>query len=166
LHERTAQAIEKLYYHGLEDHYNELAHHYGRSGNAGKAVEYLGLAGRQALERYHHCEAYIVAHDGRRLGAWSGRRTGRGCRIVERIDQLARAPFHFASPQVVETDGRRDADQPTIQPVLVRQSTFALEGASNRLLTQIVRIVAAAGHAVAQAPQPFPVALDGGEQGT
>ncbi len=59
------------------------------------------------------------------------------------------APFHFAPSQVVETDGCRDTDQPTIQPLVVRQSALALEGASNRLLTQIVRIVAAAGHAVA-----------------
>ncbi|MBI3045714.1 MAG: AAA family ATPase [Betaproteobacteria bacterium] len=57
LHERTAQALEKLYRHGLEDHYSELAHHYGRSGNAGKAVEYLGLAGRQAVERSAYGEA-------------------------------------------------------------------------------------------------------------
>ena len=35
----------------LDDHLDELAHHYGRSGNTGKAVHYLQLAGRQALAR-------------------------------------------------------------------------------------------------------------------
>src|SRR3989442_1521952 len=57
LHERTAQAIEDLYRDRLEDHYSELAHHYNRSGNARKAVEYLGLAGQQAVQRSAYTEA-------------------------------------------------------------------------------------------------------------
>jgi len=44
LHERTAQAIEAVFHSRLEDHYSELAHHYSRSGNTPKAVEYLHLA--------------------------------------------------------------------------------------------------------------------------
>ena len=51
LHERTGQAMEGLYRTSLSDHYSELAHHYSRSGNAQKAVEYLGLAGHQAVQR-------------------------------------------------------------------------------------------------------------------
>jgi hypothetical protein len=51
LHERTAQSIEALYPERLEDHYNELAHHYRSSDNAAKAVEYLRLAGEQAVGR-------------------------------------------------------------------------------------------------------------------
>jgi class 3 adenylate cyclase/predicted ATPase len=57
LHERTAQAIEALYSAGLEDHYSHLAHHYSRSGNIQKAVEYLGLAGQQATQRSANAEA-------------------------------------------------------------------------------------------------------------
>jgi predicted ATPase len=34
LHERTAQAIEALHSQRLEDHLNELAHHFNHSGNA------------------------------------------------------------------------------------------------------------------------------------
>src|SRR5712692_9550866 len=49
LHERTAQAIEALYHAKLDDHYSELAHHYSRSGNTEKAVDYLHLAGQQAV---------------------------------------------------------------------------------------------------------------------
>ena len=45
LHEQTAQAIETLYSDKLEDHYSELAHHYSRSSNTQKAVDYLQLAG-------------------------------------------------------------------------------------------------------------------------
>ena len=57
LHERTAQAIESLYSTKLEDHYRELAYHYSRSGNTQKAVEYLHLAGQQAVQRSADAEA-------------------------------------------------------------------------------------------------------------
>jgi class 3 adenylate cyclase/predicted ATPase len=57
LHERTAQAIEALYPSRLEEHYSELAHHYSRSGNTQKAVEYLHLAGHQAVQRSANAEA-------------------------------------------------------------------------------------------------------------
>ena len=57
LHERTAQAIEALYPERLEDHYSDLAHHYSRSGDTQKAVEYLQLAGQQAVQRSAHAEA-------------------------------------------------------------------------------------------------------------
>jgi predicted ATPase len=57
LHERTAQAIEALFHSQLDDHYGELAHHYSRSGNTLKAVEYLSLAGQQAVQRSANAEA-------------------------------------------------------------------------------------------------------------
>jgi predicted ATPase len=57
LHERTGQAIEALFPYRLEAYYNELAHHYSRSGNAGKAVEYLQRAGQQAAQRSAYAEA-------------------------------------------------------------------------------------------------------------
>jgi predicted ATPase len=57
LHERTAQVIEALFHSRLEDHYSELAHHYTRSGNTQKAVEYLQLAGQQAVQRSANTEA-------------------------------------------------------------------------------------------------------------
>ena len=57
LHERTGQAMEVLYRTSVGDHYSELARHYSRSGNAEKAVEYLGLAGHQAVQRSANDEA-------------------------------------------------------------------------------------------------------------
>jgi predicted ATPase len=57
LHERTAQALEALFHNRLEDHYGDLAHHYTRSGNTQKAVEYLQLAGQQAVQRSANAEA-------------------------------------------------------------------------------------------------------------
>jgi predicted ATPase len=57
LHERTARAIETLYHTKLEDHYSDLAHHYSRSSNAAKAVEYLSLAGQRAARQSTNEEA-------------------------------------------------------------------------------------------------------------
>jgi class 3 adenylate cyclase/predicted ATPase len=57
LHEKTAQAMEVLYTASLDEHYSDLAHHYSRSGNAAKAVEYLGLAGQQAARHSANAEA-------------------------------------------------------------------------------------------------------------
>jgi class 3 adenylate cyclase/predicted ATPase len=57
LHEHTARAIEELFHSRLEDHHNELAQHYSRSGNTQKAVEYLQLAGQQAVQHSAYAEA-------------------------------------------------------------------------------------------------------------
>ncbi len=57
VHEQTAQAIEDLYRQHLDEHYSELAHHYSRSGNTPKAIDYLQRAGHQAAQRSAHAEA-------------------------------------------------------------------------------------------------------------
>ena len=57
LHERTARALETHYARAADEHASELAHHYSRSGNAPKAVQYLQLAAQQALQRSAHAEA-------------------------------------------------------------------------------------------------------------
>jgi class 3 adenylate cyclase/tetratricopeptide (TPR) repeat protein len=57
LHEQTAQVIETLFQSRLADHYSELAHHYTRSGNTPKAIDYLQLAGQQAVQRSANNEA-------------------------------------------------------------------------------------------------------------
>src|SRR4029453_13813188 len=57
VHERAAQAIEGRFAERLQEHYNELAHHYSRSGNTAKAVDYLQRAGQQAVERSAYAEA-------------------------------------------------------------------------------------------------------------
>jgi tetratricopeptide (TPR) repeat protein len=59
LHERTAQAIEGLFGERLAEHYNELAHHYSRSGDTEKAVAYLQRAGQQAADRSAFRESIV-----------------------------------------------------------------------------------------------------------
>jgi predicted ATPase len=63
LHEQTAHAIEALYSATLEDHYGELAHHYSRSGDTRRAIDYLQLAGQQAVQRSANADAvgYLTA---------------------------------------------------------------------------------------------------------
>ena len=72
LHERTGQALESMFAEQLDDHLGELAHHYSHSDNVAKAVEYLGRAGKQALQRSAHTAA---------IGS-----------LTEAIDLLSRVP--------------------------------------------------------------------------
>jgi class 3 adenylate cyclase/predicted ATPase len=51
LHERAGQALEAIFARQLDDHLTQLAHHYSLSDNTDKAVEYLGRAGQQAMQR-------------------------------------------------------------------------------------------------------------------
>ncbi|MBI3801338.1 MAG: AAA family ATPase [Deltaproteobacteria bacterium] len=57
VHEQTGQGLETLFHSRLEDHYGDLAHHYSRSSNMQKAIEYLQLAGQQAVQRSAYPEA-------------------------------------------------------------------------------------------------------------
>jgi class 3 adenylate cyclase/tetratricopeptide (TPR) repeat protein len=57
LHERIGAALERLYANSLDDHLNTLAHHYGSSGNAVKALEYHERAGLQAIRRSSYSDA-------------------------------------------------------------------------------------------------------------
>jgi predicted ATPase len=57
LHERAGQALESIFAGQLEDHLDELAHQYSRSDNIEKAVEYLGRAGNQAMQRSAYNDA-------------------------------------------------------------------------------------------------------------
>jgi len=58
LHRRVAEAIEARYADDLEDHFAALSFHYAAAGtDVPKAVEYAGLAGRQALTRLAHEDA-------------------------------------------------------------------------------------------------------------
>ena len=61
IHEEIGKAIEALYPDRLEEHYELLAYHYGRSANTDKAVEYLDLANQKAakLNAMEEAKAYF-----------------------------------------------------------------------------------------------------------
>ncbi|MGD2184534.1 MAG: AAA family ATPase, partial [Desulfobacterales bacterium] len=48
IHRRIAQSIEEMFADRLEEQYEVLAHHYGKSGDHAKAVDYLILAGEKS----------------------------------------------------------------------------------------------------------------------
>jgi class 3 adenylate cyclase len=57
LHEKIAQAIESLYADRIDDHVNELAHHYQNSANNSLALKYLSIAGERASNKSAYQEA-------------------------------------------------------------------------------------------------------------
>jgi len=57
MHERAGQALESIFPQQLDDHLTQLAHHYSHSDNIDKAVEYLGRAAQQAMQRSAHADA-------------------------------------------------------------------------------------------------------------
>ncbi len=57
LHGRIGAALESLYTNSIDDHLDELAHHYSRSGNSAKALDYLESAGLRAVRRLAYGEA-------------------------------------------------------------------------------------------------------------
>ena len=57
LHERIGAAMEKLYANSIDDHLDGLAHHYGKSNNVAKALEYCERSGRQAVQRSAYTDA-------------------------------------------------------------------------------------------------------------
>ncbi len=61
LHERIGSAIEASFAQSIDDHLSQLAHHYSRSSNVEKTVEYLDRAGRQAIMRgaFKEGELYV-----------------------------------------------------------------------------------------------------------
>ncbi len=57
LHERIGAALESVHADSLDDHIAELAHHYARSGNAIKALQYCLRAIQQFTDRGSSAEA-------------------------------------------------------------------------------------------------------------
>jgi tetratricopeptide (TPR) repeat protein len=57
VHQRIAQVVEAQFAGLVETQPEVIAHHYSRSGNTRKAVEYLQRAGQQAMQRFAYAEA-------------------------------------------------------------------------------------------------------------
>ncbi|MBW1887988.1 MAG: hypothetical protein JRI52_06520 [Deltaproteobacteria bacterium] len=57
IHEQIGMAIETLYPDRLEEHYELLAYHYGRSGNIDKSIYYLKLSNQKAIKVHALVEA-------------------------------------------------------------------------------------------------------------
>jgi len=102
LHERTGAALERLYTNSIEEHLAELAHHYGRSANLDKAVEYLTHAGKQALNRSAFAEAQAQLQQGlewiKKL-AESAERDARELTLASTLAQVLLVTRGFTAPE-------------------------------------------------------------------
>ncbi len=67
LHERIGAGLELVYRESLNDHLAALTHHYARSGNSGKAIEYCLLAIEQSVARGSLIEAVALFETGLNL---------------------------------------------------------------------------------------------------
>ena len=63
IHEKVGQAIEALHESRIEEHLNDLAHHYRRANNTAKAVDYMKRAAEQAASRSAVSEAESQLRD-------------------------------------------------------------------------------------------------------
>jgi class 3 adenylate cyclase/predicted ATPase len=109
LHERISAALEALYRSSLEDHLAELAHHYSRSPNADKAVDYLARAAQQTLSRSAFNEALAHARAGVALIpalAPSAERGRREFGLLLTLVRAATASEGLGSPQTAPGYGR------------------------------------------------------------
>ena len=89
LHERTAVALETLYSASIDEHLSELAHHYSRSANLDKAVQYLTRAGQQARNRSAYAEAKAQLQQGLELITKLAESPARDARELELASTLA-----------------------------------------------------------------------------
>jgi tetratricopeptide (TPR) repeat protein len=102
LHESTAAALETLYKTSVDEHLAELAHHYGRGANPGKAVEYLTRAGQQAMNRSAIAEAQAQLQQGlewiKKL-AESPERDARELELASTLAQVLLITRGFTAPE-------------------------------------------------------------------
>jgi class 3 adenylate cyclase/tetratricopeptide (TPR) repeat protein len=93
LHDRIGAALETLYTITVDEHLAQLAHHYVRSANPGKAVEYLTRAGQQAQNRSAYAEAHAQLQQGlewiKKLSA-SPERDARELELASALAQVLR----------------------------------------------------------------------------
>ena len=109
IHERTATALEEMFAATLDDHVAELAHHYSRSANAPKAVEYLTHAAEQAAIRSAYSDAIGYAREALRVIATmpeSRERDHRELQIQMMLGPLIVSTQGLSSPEVSVTIAR------------------------------------------------------------
>ena len=93
----------------LDDYYSELAYHYSRSENTEKAIEYLSLAGHQAVQRSANEEAVrflSAALDLLRTQPDSPERTSRELRLLTVLGPPLIAVRGFTAPEVEQVYSR------------------------------------------------------------
>jgi class 3 adenylate cyclase len=123
LHERIGDAMLALYAAQLDAHLSKLAHHYGRSANLEKTLDYAHRAGNYAVQRSATAEALThfatalgalehLPHSSERLEHELDILVARGAVLSTMLspgDPEARKPFARARDLSLTTDGNRHA---------------------------------------------------------
>jgi tetratricopeptide (TPR) repeat protein len=112
LHERIGGAIETAFAANLEDHLPELAHHYSRSANRAKGLEFLHRAGEQAIKRasYSEAESYLsAALEAVLTMPESAERDARELRLRSSFAPALAATKGMSAPHLLEMNSRARA---------------------------------------------------------
>jgi class 3 adenylate cyclase/tetratricopeptide (TPR) repeat protein len=112
LHERISGAIETVFAESIEDHLAELAHHYSRSANRAKALEFLHRAGEQAIRHASHSEAESYLAESLELVLAmpdSPERDALELRLRSSFVQALRITKGYGAPEVLEMNSRARA---------------------------------------------------------
>jgi class 3 adenylate cyclase/tetratricopeptide (TPR) repeat protein len=135
LHERIGGAIETIFADNLEEHLAELGHHYSRSKNLDKALEFLHRAGEQASRRgsYSEAESYFAAAlEVVPAMPDSPKRAARELRLRSSFAQALAVTKGYAAPELFEmiSGARALAEKTSNLPELVlqlfREAQYAL----------------------------------------
>jgi len=107
LHEAAGHAMEQVYSDRLEEHYEMLAHHYARSRNARKAIQYLDYANQKARNAHsvQDAQSYFdeaLRHYSRLADSAEVRRS----RVALTVRQ---APVYMVLMKMVEYQGLLEA---------------------------------------------------------
>ena len=109
IHERTAAALEQMFAATIDDHLAQLAHHYSRSANAPKAIEYLHRAAEQAGSRSAYNDAIGYARDALRViatTAESRERDQNELKLQMMLGTLIVSTRGLSSPEIPATIAR------------------------------------------------------------
>jgi tetratricopeptide (TPR) repeat protein len=109
LHGRIGMALETFYASSLDDHLVALAHHYGRGNNPDKALLYLTLAGKQALERSAFAESRTLLQKGLALTNTvpeSPDRDAREFELASALVQVLMRTKGYGSPEFIDAAKR------------------------------------------------------------
>jgi len=96
LHRRIGQAMERVYGERLEEHIEELAHHFLEANDAKKAMEYAIKAGDKAREIYTAEQA--IGHYQTALSVMEGQKEGEE-QIAETLSRLGNAYANSANAE-------------------------------------------------------------------
>jgi predicted ATPase len=109
VHERTALALEEIYAKQLDDHLPELAHHFSRSSNVAKAIDYLVRAGDQARDQSAYKEAIDRLSEATNLLTTlpeTPQRDNREVRLRTLLRQTVTVALGFSAPEMGPIDAR------------------------------------------------------------